>query len=210
MSTPPAKNPASAAIWYAPVNRGTPRAYSISHVFDQRAMMAKDFDGFTSMNRPGQTWLCGYVLPSFQRPLVWGEDRMIRFIESAASGLDLGEWVFVDASHVPNETVDGKSYFAAADRWLIDGQQRLTAFDRFWADAFPVRGATGKALFWSEIPPIEKRRFLMQPFGAKELSITDEATLRRYYDLHNFGGVAHTEGQRASPVDEPSTGGAKP
>jgi hypothetical protein len=200
MSTTPDNKPAPKPVWFNPVNRGTPRAYSISHVFDQRASMARDFAEFTSMSRPGQAWLCGYVLPPFQRPVVWDEERMMRFIESAASGLDLGEWVFVDASHVPNDIVDGKSYFNRVDRWLIDGQQRFTALDRFWADAFPARGSTGKALYWSEVPPVERRRFMLQPFGAKELNITDEATLRRYYDLHNFGGVPHTEDQRASPA----------
>ncbi len=200
MSTNAGTTPPYEPVWFAPVHRGTARAFSISHLLDQRRMMAEDPDGFTAMHRPGQRWLCGYVLPSFQRELVWDEARMVRFVESAASGLDLGEWVYVDASGAPDELVEGKRRFHHTDRWLIDGQLRLTALDRFWDDAFPVAGAGGRAMFWSEIPRVEQRRFLMQPFGAKELTITDEAVLRRYYDLHNFGGVPHREDQRASPA----------
>lgn len=201
MSTKPAPTPAPEPVWYSPVHRGTPRAFAISHLHDQRKMLADDFDGYTAMHRPGQTWLCGYALPPFQRDLVWDEARMVRFVESAASGLDLGEYVYVDASDKPDEDFEGRRRFHRTDRWLIDGQQRLTALDRFWADAFPVAGSTGRALFWSEVPRVEQRRFLMQPFGAKELNITDEDVLRRYYDLHNFGGVPHREDQRASRPD---------
>jgi len=192
-------------LWFDPVHRGEPRAFSLGHIHSARARYLSDPAAYEAEYHPGQRWLCGFALPPFQRPIVWDEPRMVRFVESAASGLDIGEWVYVDAINAPMDMVDGREVTNRVDRWLIDGQQRLTALDRFWADAFPVPGATGRGMFWSEVPQVEKRRFLNRVFAAKELRITDEATLRRYYDLHNFGGVAHTEDQRATRDDDAGT-----
>jgi hypothetical protein len=142
-------------------------------------------------------WLMGHAIPPFQRPIVWGEDRMIAFIETLAMKGDPGTYSF-HTSDEAEVTPDGREYFPR-DMWLLDGQQRLTALDRFFDDEFPVYG-----LFWSEIPAERKRGFLMgTTFAAYEVKNKSELELRELYDLKNFGGIAHEEHQRATPMPRP-------
>lgn len=181
--------------WFEPLHFGSVRNFSLDQVHHQMVRYEADPVGYAAMHAPGQSWLCGYVIPEFQRPLVWDRDRQVAFVESARRGLNLGTWIYNDTSSV----LEGPSTFHKTDRWLIDGQQRFNALREFWHDAFPVGG-----LLWSEVGGRDRRKFLMQPFTASELSVTDERDLRRIYDLHNFGGVPHLESQRASlPEEEP-------
>ena len=143
-------------------------------------------------------WLLGTIVPPFQRPLVWDKDRMIAFIRSAWVGVHLGTYVVNDLSadrHLDDDRgADGKVRFHPADRWLIDGQQRLHAIQQYVTDAFPVCG-----YHWSELGARDQRRFEMIPFESKVLVVPDEFRLRELYDLMNFGGVAHEEAHRATP-----------
>ena len=138
---------------------------------------------------PDQTYLLGTFIPPFQRPLVWSDEQKIRFIQSAWEGLHLGTYVVND----PDEMVDGLMH--PMQDWLIDGQQRLNALLCYFQDHFPVYGAC-----WSELTPTDQRRFKQVEFARTTVRITDEDELRRLYDLMNFGGVAHTEEQRAYPA----------
>ncbi len=125
----------------------------------------------------------GYALPAWQRPLVWSEAQQIRFLESAWSGLGLGAY-----------THNRVSYGDPLDNLLIDGQQRLWALQRYLENAFPVFG-----FHWAETTPADRRAFKMsRTFASYVTDSTDEAYLRSYYDLMNFGGVAHTEDHRAT------------
>lgn len=137
---------------------------------------------------PGRS-VCGFTLPSWQRDLKWTEEQSIRFIESAWLGLHLGEWVSTkldwDENNKPNPL----------SGMLIDGQQRFHALESYWKDAFPVFGHK-----WSEIGPVEKRRFLRRSFSSTEVDIHDEPVLRQLYDRMNFGGTAHVESERAVPL----------
>ncbi len=120
---------------------------------------------------------------------------MIRFVETAVRGGHLGIWVYNNGIDFPQTKVDGVLRYHRMDRWLIDGQQRLTALDRFFDDKFPVLGK-----FWSETTIVEKRLFLSRTeFGAFETMIDDERKLRMIYDTLNYGGVPHTQEQRALP-----------
>lgn len=179
--------------WPNKILVGTPRSWNLDHLYHNKT---RDGDSDRSMHYGVQAWLMGYILPPFQRPVVWDDGRMIRFVESAVLGFHLGTWCYNNAGDAPMRTIGGKEYFHKTDLWLIDGQQRLTALDRFFDDYFPVFG-----LFWSEVPTVRKRGFLSNTsFGAHETKIHDETTLRNLYDRLNFGGVAHTEDQRASGV----------
>lgn len=142
----------------------------------------------------GATWLLGTIIPPFQRPVVWDEERMTKFIESAWLGMHLGTFVVNNTVKVPYEDEDGNTRYHPTDLWLIDGQQRLTAIDRYLDDRFPVFGA-----YWSEVTVIERRRFASTSFASSEVQLTSEPQLRDLYDRMNFGGIVHTEDQRALP-----------
>lgn len=186
-----ATTPTPERVWYRPENRGQHREFNLD-LLHMRWEKAQSRDEFARMNVPGQTWIGGYALPPFQRAFKWTDEQQVRFIESAARGLPLGTYTYNEGSEFPRTAIDGREYFNRTDRWLIDGQQRITSLIRFFEDAFPVFGYR-----WSEIPPIERRKFLMQPFTAYELRESDEAELRRIYNLMNYSGTPHTEDERA-------------
>ncbi len=171
---------------------GVVRQWSLDTLYDRRERFKEDFAGRTSGTPPGQQWLMGYVIPPFQRPIVWDEDRCVRLVESAILGLGIGSWVY-------NVTDDLQGCSKGEMHlWLLDGQQRLHAFDRYFDDAFPVFG-----LRWSETPRRDQVRLLNNTmFPAIETRHSDERILREIYDRMNFGGVAHTADQRAVPDDE--------
>ena len=141
-----------------------------------------------------QSQVGNYFLPPFQRPLVWEEWRMVRFVESALLGLHLGTIVVNDTMSVP--CVGGK--FHRTDRWLIDGQQRLTAIARYTQGHLTVFRGTPQEHSWAVLSEVERRTFANVTIGVGRVNITDEGTLRDLYDRLNFGGVGHTEDQRAS------------
>ena len=76
---------------------------------------------------------------------------------------------------------------------LLDGQQRMSAIQSYIEDEFKVFG-----YLWSELPPADERRWTMTTmFPCYVLESEDDATLRNYYNLTNFGGTAHKETERA-------------
>lgn len=175
---------------------GNARSTSMDSLIHARNTQASDIaSGFWGDDAQ---WLLGTIIPPFQRPVVWEQERMAAFIESAWLGLHLGNFVYNDLSQDPNVSTwrddQGLERFHHTDRWLIDGQQRLTAIDRYLGDEFAVAGK-----FWSELGPRDQRRFAQIPFGSTTLAMTSEHDMRILYDKMNFGGVAHTADQRATP-----------
>lgn len=136
-------------------------------------------------------WLWGFRIPPFQRPDVWTPEQSARFVESVWLGLPIGQYV-VNVGLRPAR--DGK--FPRSEGWLIDGQQRLRALKAYVEDAFPVFG-----LRWSELAPLEIRRFKGIVFPMATVSIEDEARLRLLYDRLNYGGTPHAPDQRAAPEE---------
>lgn len=123
----------------------------------------------------------GFRLPYWQRPLVWSDSQMISFLESLWLGIPVGTYSYVQ-NHDPK-----------TDGLLIDGQQRMTAIERYINDGFPVFG-----YHWSQVTQTDRRRFEVSTvWPCYIVSSSDEEYLKSYYNLMNFGGTAHTEGQRA-------------
>lgn len=147
--------------------------------------------------RPDQEYLLGHVLPPFQRSLVWEEDRMIAFIESAILGIGLGTYCVNVVPDTFTRDEKGNVQVPETDMWLIDGQQRFTALSRYFQDAFPVFG-----YHWSELPAPDQRDFRSIHFGYVELRSTDVDYLRVVYDRLNFGGIAHQDHERATTPEE--------
>lgn len=161
--------------------QGHARSTSIDTVFCERRMrLEREAEYYP----PGRQ-VCGYTLPSWQRDIKWSEDQCVRFVESAWLGLHLGTWV----SNAMDWSKDGAHPLSGV---LVDGQQRFFALDQYWNDAFPVFGHR-----WSDLPVIERRRFLSTPFASTELEVWDERILREIYDRLNFGGTPHLETERA-------------
>ncbi|MGY3582432.1 hypothetical protein ACVIGB_000644 [Bradyrhizobium sp. USDA 4341] len=183
--------------WPIQMLRGTVRQWSVEHLHHNFEVEREDPGKAAEFDYPGQPRLLGFSLPPFQRSLAWDRDRMVRFVESAILGLHIGTYVYNNAELFPMVQVDGRQVMDVTHNWLIDGQQRLTALEWFFSDKFPVFGK-----LWSEVPRRERHQLLRMPFSAFETSIQDQAELRELYDRLNFGGVAHTQDQRAVPAGE--------
>lgn len=160
------------------VNLGAHYSTTMSHCMGQR----RDFVENRWNDRRADRAVMGFYLPTWQRGLVWTERQMISFIESAWRGINLGTYTY-------NQAALGSPY----DNLLIDGQQRMTAIERFLDDHFPVFGWR-----WSEVTPTDKRVWGVSIAFASYITQTeDEDYLRSYYNLMNFGGTAHKETERA-------------
>lgn len=126
----------------------------------------------------------GFRLPTWQRPLVWTTAQMIRLIESIWRGVPIGTY-----SYVQNDD-------PATDGLLIDGQQRMASIEMYLAGGFPVLGHR-----WGDLTKSDHRAFMSsRQFPCYVVNSSDETFLRGYYDLMNFGGVAHVDGQQASAL----------
>ncbi|WP_179302410.1 DUF262 domain-containing protein [Mesorhizobium sp. WSM4308] len=134
------------------------------------------------VNPLGLRTVMGYCLPTWQRGLVWSDAQKISFIESAWRGISLGTYTY-------NQADMGSPF----DNLLIDGQQRLYAIQCYLNDDFPVFG-----WHWSEVTVVDRRVWEMTVhFNSYVTNTEDESYLRGYYNLMNFGGVAHKESERA-------------
>jgi len=133
---------------------------------------------------PYQSWsgeyLFSFKLPYFQRGFVWTERQCVRFIESAWLGFSLG-------SYMVNELDWVGRFIPEADGFLIDGQQRLTAIQKYVNDEFRVFDQ-----LWSELTVVEKRRFKGTQFNQMRVYIKDMAKLEDLYERLNFGGTPHS------------------
>lgn len=175
-----------------PVIDGTTSSMSLENLVNQAVW---------PMQRDDSCWeaqpiLCGFFIPPFQRPLVWDQARKVAFIESAFLGFHLGTIVYNDALNFP--MVDGR--FDRTDRWLIDGQQRCNALWGYVNDEFAIFAGTSHEHRFSDLNEVERRTFHAINIGYTRVRTNDEAELRMLYDRLNFGGVAHTEDQRALPA----------
>lgn len=149
-------------------------------------------DRYAHLYVPGQEELLGFFIPPFQRPPVWSVEQSIAFIENAWRGVHLGTFIVNE-----NAAFDQKTQrFHYTDRWLIDGQQRLRAVDAYLRNVFPIFG-----YYWGDLPGPDRARFGNLPFAKSVIHEGDENKLRFLYDCLNFGGVPHTEDQRATLRD---------
>ncbi len=135
-------------------------------------------------NPYGYRTVMGYFLPTWQRGLVWTEAQQVRLIESLWLGLNIGTYTF----NRPR-----KPYAGPYDNLLIDGQQRMYALQCYLENKFPVFGC-----YWQDVTEVDQRGFtLSRHFHCYITDSTDEQYLRDYYNMMNFGGVAHKESERA-------------
>lgn len=141
-----------------------------------------DEEGYTGRR------LLGYKLPSWQRQAVWTDAQCVRFIESIWLGVGLGTFMVNFSKSGMNDDTH---------MILLDGQQRLRAIERYWAGELAVPGDDGGSYTWTELSESERAHFHRIPFPWICTGYGTDAELREAYNRHNFGGVAHTAGERA-------------
>lgn len=169
-----------------PIIRGNTSARCISDLMRPRSAE------YEHMFHPGQEQLGHYYLAPFQRPPVWTDEQSARLIESVHLGISIGSFV---VSRVADE--DESGLFGFTSEWLIDGQQRLRAIIRYLAGDLEVFIGTPYQHRWDDLVILQQRRFKRTTVGFIELESNDEDYLREVYDRLNFGGVTHTDDQRA-------------
>lgn len=134
--------------------------------------------------RADERQLLTWVLPSWQRPEVWGYERKKAFVEGIFLGLGTGYYVV----HEPDWNLDGSP--KPMSGWLIDGQQRISALRDFLQDKLTVFDGI---LFSDLDRATQRKRLLNKPFPYVSLEHgQNEQTLRDLYVRLNFGGIAHT------------------
>lgn len=130
----------------------------------------------------GRRTVMGFVLPDWQRGLVWTDTQKIRFVESAWLGISLGTYAY-------NQAAIG----SPSDYLLIDGQQRMSAIQSYVENEFKVFG-----YYFADLPKADERRWSMTTiFAHYAVATEDESQLRNYYNLTNFGGTPHADSERA-------------
>ena len=117
-----------------------------------------------------------FVIPPFQRGLVWTLDQSTRFIESIWMQLPIGSYSLNRAPDSP------------FDNWLLDGQQRWHAIRKYVSGAFPAQG-----LRFPDLHIADSRSFLRHPFNCLETNYEDEATLRDIFERLAYGGTPNCQ-----------------
>lgn len=159
------------------LNLGRPFASTMAHCMAQYRDWKEG-----KIETHGRRTVMGFVLPDWQRGLVWTQEQKVALIESAWMGISIGTYTY-------NQAAIGSQY----DYLLIDGQQRMSAIEGYITDQFPVFG-----YLFSELPVADLRRWQMSTaFNSYAMETEDEPVLRNYYNLMNFGGTAHPADGRA-------------
>ena len=162
--------PLTARRWKGSWFRAQQRAYTIEMVLPRERGFYRDL-------MPRERALGAYILPPFQRPPVWSLEQKVRLIESFLDELPV-------PAYVVNRDLDPPY---THERWLLDGQQRITAVLEFVSGAFAVRG-----LRFQDVSERDQSWFLDRPFPCLETELKDEALLRDVYDRLAYGGTPHT------------------
>jgi len=142
-------------------------------------------------------FVMGLPLAPWQREFKWSGDQCKKFILSAWTGVHLGTYLVTDLN-----IRDGSADFTGLEHlplsnMVLDGQQRLTALEMYLTDRLELEDVDGSPCKWSQVNAVQQRRFLNTVFDCGVMRLTDEQQLRALYDLHNFGGIAHLEEERA-------------
>lgn len=175
--------------WPEKIKTATERNFTIAMIYEGRRKFLEEPEKACQFN-DGERWVCGYVLPSFQRQHVWEQERAIGFIENLILGHHPGHWQYNNAMDFGTTRLsDGREVWKF-DRWLLDGQQRFCALDSYWSDEFPVFGS-----YWSEVPERDSRRLFNTAFSASEHRLNDYDELCELYWRINRGGIPHTDAE---------------
>lgn len=121
-----------------------------------------------------------YIVPEYQRDLVWTFKQKQDLIVSVLIDNPIGDFVFKE------NRLDGGATFHYS---VIDGQQRINALREFVTNQFPMEDGRyfSDLLFWDQRRLFEKRVIY---YTVPEASLKTEIDI---YIGRNKGGTAHTE-----------------
>lgn len=166
---------------------------TLNELHDGAMAFRQNPSGLEQMYPWADRFVCGMPLAPWQRPVVWDDHMQSRFIDALWACVDTG-------SYMVNAWVEftgrGLEMCYLSDI-VIDGQQRLTSIERYFNDEIPATAIDGKKLLFSEITEVDCRFFKNRIFPRASIVTNDEQVLREAYDMRAFGGVRHTEDQRA-------------
>ena len=160
-------------------------AFGMDHLLFNKERSAEKAETVASQfyNPLGRKTLLGFVIPDFQRGLVWSIEQQRNLIESVWRGVPIGSYaVNFSTDYLPPDVTNV----------LIDGQQRLQALDDYWSDKVAYGG-----YHWSELTERDRRYFIRAPFPQMRTNSDSRDEVIEYYNAMNFGGTEHTEEERA-------------
>lgn len=126
----------------------------------------------------------GFLIPDFQRGLVWTQDQKRLFIESIYLKLPIGSYCY-------HETIN-----TGVEHVLLDGQQRWSAIFDYMDSKFPVFG-----LLYSELTLGEVCRFENSVFMARIVRGMTHEEQREVFERLAYGGTPNV---RPEPNPSPS------
>ena len=126
-----------------------------------------------------------YIVPEYQRELVWTLEQKQNLIKSLLYGNPIGDLLFKKEFETDEQ---GRKNTLRIDWSIIDGQQRVNAIREFFLNKFTIDDKYFKDLkYW------DARKFL--DTGIKVISIQD-ITLEEEINIYlnrNCGGTMHTQ-----------------
>lgn len=135
-----------------------------------------------------------YIIPEYQRELVWTLEQKQALIQSILYGNPIGDFLFKIRYGLDEH---GRRNTLQVNYSIIDGQQRLNAIREYFTNQFEVDGKLFKDLkYW------DARYFInyeVKVIGLQDISLKQELEI---YLNRNCGGTLHTfeEIQKAKEI----------
>lgn len=125
-----------------------------------------------------------YIVPEYQRELVWTLENKQNLIFAIMNGSPIGEFIFA------KDTIDAKNEYY--HKWtIIDGQQRVQTLKEFYLNQFPdLDGRFFKDYSYREVT------YFLENFTKLNIIVVQNLTLKEQVEIYiskNIGGVAHTK-----------------
>jgi Protein of unknown function DUF262 len=157
------------------IDRIMPPRWFVGHAYSSHVSNLLEVYGGVRPLEAGEKMMGRFILPAFQRGLVWTVGQKARLIESIYAGIPIGAIVWNQT------TIDNQ-----CDGWLLDGQQRTSAIMGFVTGEFAVCGWR-----YPDLPGVEQRHFRRMTISLIETNETDPARCREIYDRLVYGGTPH-------------------
>lgn len=124
-----------------------------------------------------------YIIPDYQRELVWTTENKQNLIYAIMNGSPIGEFIFA------KDTVDTKTEYY--HKWIvIDGQQRINALKEFVLNTFAdLDGRYFKDYSYREMTYFLENYTNFNFVSIKNLSLKEQVEI---YISKNIGGVVHS------------------
>lgn len=125
--------------------------------------------------KEGERYLGNFIIPPFQRGLVWSLEQKQKLIHSIYVGLPIGSivWNLNDS-------------FYDTDWWLLDGQQRVSTIISYMNGEFEFCGYR-----YPDLPKEEQAHFRRMPLSKIQTKITDPKVCEEIYNILIYGGTPH-------------------